>query len=1079
MKKIISLLAVFLFTTAFIFSAEQLKQYQTFNWSKVEKASKYGVEVEQKEKDGKWTSVVSEKTTECNLEVLLFPGDYRVSITTYNVLGKKASSTDWVEFTILDESEPFIFEDSFTVNKTYKVPVMNFKLEDDYIVYCSENTISAIDDYIDNSFFLTGKNFFFPETKFYLSPKARSVNGLQGEPFVEGRAKSELSILRRDRERNGIYLSYTSEDLYTGYYDLIIENPGNNKCSKEILVIAERAPSFIADSSKLNKRYLAVNETVERDDNAVLNISGAGFNAGTVFEFIPVTDGVEYPFTSSLTRSSVKASVANGKASFEKGVLNVTLNFSSKEMQTGYYNLTATNADGTSCSEKLLVTVKEKADVIPEITEVTSKQKKNNLEITITGQRFAADTKLTLVGEVVEASGLNKKIPVTVKDVKKDGKKIECTADVSSLKAGTYALLLESKTASLVSFIKIDSSFNSSLNTLSESSIEQSFFRAEQKEAAVQSVTTSSKKGEKPVYQIKSGASSSFSSSDGSWVSLYEGTSVINEYAFYGCTNIGTLMIPDTVFNIRHFAFSLWENTQTIILNWNPGDGAIHGISDYAFAGCNAVIRYRNGELYSVKHKDYIPGGKEFSDNSSLEYPEDYEKWMKFFTIADDTLTITSEAAWDFKNYWKKENNFAKVIVTGNVTYVCDYAFEGCTSINEVILSDSVRSVGNYAFKNCSNLVSITMADNAHDPTLSVIVKQPDILLGKDGVFYGCQSLQKINYINGKYIPGLYECVSRIPKKMKYSNRLVFPYVEAAVGVTTGDSENLHCNADLNVDVINFRDIAALQFSASGPFTTKLISMHSGNVYSSENFFKLGGKAMVGIPGNVFHPYVSAGFLAPVEIQNVTVTGSTGRGILPEMYIPFEAGIMIGGVLDIKYSLALSKYPYSTDFPNGTYAFERGTETVSLGIRIPLGKKKNIGFDSTRISFLNMNSTCKKICFEYDSEKSEYNYIQDISEEVGTMLKSKTDVTLQWTFVSNVDINELKVYLVDTSEKAGGWSVLTNKKYLWIKNIKAGIPIKLDYDITTDVKSKENVSLYMRYDLDAASEGAILKVISK
>ena len=136
-----------------------------------------------------------------DLEVLLYPGEYRVSITTYNVLGKKASSTDWVEFTILDESEPFIFENAFTASKKYDVPVMNFKLEDDYIVYSSENTVSAIDDYIDNSFFLTGKNFFFPETKFYLLPKAKSVNGLQGEPFVEGRIKSELSILRRDRER--------------------------------------------------------------------------------------------------------------------------------------------------------------------------------------------------------------------------------------------------------------------------------------------------------------------------------------------------------------------------------------------------------------------------------------------------------------------------------------------------------------------------------------------------------------------------------------------------------------------------------------------------------------------------------------------------------------------------------------------------------------------------------------------------------------------------------------------------------------------------------------------------------------
>ena len=132
----------------------------------------------------------------------------------------------------------------------------------------------------------------------------------------------------------------------------------------------------------------------------------------------------------------------------------------------------------------------------------------------------------------------------------------------------------------------------------------------------------------------------------------------VGEKAFYLCSSITSITIPDSVTSIGVRAF------------------------------------YRCSSLTNITIPDSVTsiGGSAFQDCSSLTS----------VTIPDSVTSI----GWDaFHNC----SSLTSVTIGDSVTTIGDYVFSGCISLTSVTIPDSVTKIGDYAFYNCSSLTSVTI----------------------------------------------------------------------------------------------------------------------------------------------------------------------------------------------------------------------------------------------------------------------------------------------------------------------------------------------------------------------------------
>ena len=126
-------------------------------------------------------------------------------------------------------------------------------------------------------------------------------------------------------------------------------------------------------------------------------------------------------------------------------------------------------------------------------------------------------------------------------------------------------------------------------------------------------------------------------------------------------------------------------------------------------ADLNEAVRDEYGALYS---KD----GKRL-----LKFDNNRDVW--FYNIKIRT-EIISDYAFEYCS------SLQQIIIPDSVTSIGKWAFEGCSSLQQIIISDSVASIGDYAFTGCKSLQQIIIPDSVAS-------------IG-DYAFTGCKSLQQI-----------------------------------------------------------------------------------------------------------------------------------------------------------------------------------------------------------------------------------------------------------------------------------------------------------------------------------------------
>ena len=210
-------------------------------------------------------------------------------------------------------------------------------------------------------------------------------------------------------------------------------------------------------------------------------------------------------------------------------------------------------------------------------------------------------------------------------------------------------------------------------------------------------------------------------------VTIPNSVTTIGDVAFDGCTGLTSVTIPNSVTSIGNYAFASCSGLTSIVVeNGNPKYDSRNN--------CNAIIETESNALLVGCKSTIIPNSVTTIGSGAFQYCSG----LTSVTIPNSVTAIGTLAfagctgltsivvengnpKYDSRNNCnaiiKTESNTLiagckNTIIPNSVTTIGDQAFLGCTGLTEVTIPNSVTTIGEGAFYGCTGLTSVTIGNS-------------------------------------------------------------------------------------------------------------------------------------------------------------------------------------------------------------------------------------------------------------------------------------------------------------------------------------------------------------------------------